>query len=270
MSCLDPEIFKNPSKVEEFMCISGMGVPFDPVLDVCGHTYCKNCYKRFLALGDSRCPLTRQGLNRSFQSVIKNSALSFLDEEEIKCPHHEKGCEWNGKVKELGSHFTERCEYARLTCPLGECLEYDMSREDYQTHLTSCNHAQVCCKFCKNDYQKSKMRYHYEQECKEKPEYCNDCKDYIGQFKQTDHAKNCPSKQHKCPYSVYNCDFVGNLKQIEEHLTNTLAMMHHISKQGEMIRALQCQLNKLQKSQCCHSKNDTPKTEDVDMRGLFD
>lgn len=270
MSCLDPEIFKNQSRVEGFVCVSGMGVPFIPVIDLCGHTYCRDCYRRFLFSGSGACPLTRLQLNSDMKTVNKNYALSFLDEEELKCPHFEAGCQWNGKVKDLEAHLVDECPHAMLFCPYLGCSESSLTREEYQSHLDVCLYKPIECRFCKETYTKMKERSHYDHHCKEKPIFCGHCNDLIANFDKNHHPTNCPSIKRKCPYIGISCRFEGNLKQMKNHLTDPISMMDHLSKQTKMILKLGQQIKDLQKKQCSCSEKKSDETDDTSLQGLFE
>lgn len=245
MSCLDPEIFKNPSQVENFVCASGMGVPFKPVLDSCGHTYCWDCYRKILFSENSTCPFSRRALNQDLKTIRKNHTLSFLDEEEIKCSNYEKGCEWNAKLKNLETHLYEECSFASLPCTYFGCNQFIFTREELQNHRKACMLRPIECRFCKETYQKRREKHHCEKECLELPRFCHSCQDYIAQFDKNDHSKNCPSRKRQCPYAELNCAFEGNLKQIKDHLKDPVSVIDHLSKQTKMILSLSKEIAEL-------------------------
>jgi len=90
--CIPEELFINydSGRFKEFQCPINLGIFNDPVVDPCGHTFCKSCIDKHLK-SKRTCPLT----NKPFENinVVRNIIVkNFLALEIVKCPKSKAGC----------------------------------------------------------------------------------------------------------------------------------------------------------------------------------
>ena len=78
-----------------------------------GHTYCAECYSKWLDEHDS-CPSCRAHV--SLHNLSRNLPLTNLIAKlPMKCKYHSSGCKWTGQMQDLQQHITS-CSYKCSVC----------------------------------------------------------------------------------------------------------------------------------------------------------
>ena len=103
---------------DRFICQICTKVIGEPYLAVCcGQHYCESCLKKSFALaGKEICPHCRVV---DFNHVIDKGVRSEINQLEVKCSNHGRGCEWTGELGALKMHLESDngCKFVIISCP---------------------------------------------------------------------------------------------------------------------------------------------------------
>jgi hypothetical protein len=244
MSCLDPRLFTNSTFVENFRCDLGNGVLFDPVIDQCGHSYCRNCHYALITLHDGICQISKKKCNNQI-SLKKNTSLSFLQKEELLCPSNQMGCNWQGRVADLDVHLYNECQFSILTCKLIQCRKSNMTKEDYEHHVGECSSETISCNDCELHILRGALSIHVQIHCLEVKVQCLHCKLVFPRKNIEMHQNGCPRRKFSCQFASGGCDFIGEIDEIASHLSQSKEMTKHITIQAQEIHSLKQQVSSL-------------------------
>lgn len=93
-----------------------------PVTLPCGHSACRNCYRRLLEIEEQKskttalCPECRKHFGR--ESLIVSYAMDRVTSSlEVQCLNED--CEWKGQLGEAEDHNRQCPRQAKISCPLG-------------------------------------------------------------------------------------------------------------------------------------------------------
>ena len=93
-----------------------------PVTLLCGHSACRNCYRRLLEIEEQKskttalCPECRKHFGR--ESLIVSYAMDRVTSSlEVQCLNED--CEWKGQLGEAEDHNRQCPRQAKISCPLG-------------------------------------------------------------------------------------------------------------------------------------------------------
>ena len=193
----------------------------------CKKTFCEDCLVEALN-NVCRCPLCRS----ENPMVYENDAIDDgVNDFQVLCLHHAKGCEWRGHLLHEPQHREERCGYEEIECERQEigCEVVDERRHMKKHIEEECAHREVPCEYCGDFQQIWKMALHLIS-CPEYPVACvNDCCVKGLLRKNIDsHQKVCPEAVVDCPFAEMGCQ-EGQLKRkdIESHTTS--AVSHHLA-----------------------------------------
>ena len=92
-----------------------------PVTLPCGHSACRNCYRRLLEIEEQKskttalCPECRKHFGR--ESLIVSYAMDRVTSSlEVQCLNED--CEWKGQLGEAEDHNRQCPRQAKISCPL--------------------------------------------------------------------------------------------------------------------------------------------------------
>jgi hypothetical protein len=218
MSCFDSDLFKDPSQIQDelFRCPVSGEILNNPVLDECGHTFCRNCFVRICDYHDELCPISRKPIHKS--QLIPNLPIkAMLDDLELKCIHLTQGCGWEGNVREVDDHLL-RCDYQFVICT-NKCGLMIM-RIAMMDHCNSCLMRPVICENCHKELPYTDyINRHLPKDCPEVQVICpNNCGRKLARKLVKNHTdKECPNSILNCQFEHYGCRFVCRRKKMSPH-----------------------------------------------------
>ena len=193
----------------------------------CKKTFCEGCLDEALNKF-YRCPLCRA----ENPMVYENDAIDDgVNDFQVLCLHHAKGCEWRGHLLHEPQHREEKCGYEEIECERREigCEVVDERRHMKKHIEEECEYREVPCEHCGDFQQIWEMALH-RNSCPEYPVACvNDCSvERLLRKNIGSHQKVCPEAVVDCPFAEMGCQ-EGQLKRkdIESHTTS--AVSHHLA-----------------------------------------
>lgn len=100
------DLFKDRSKIPDFICPICSGFPIDPVKDHCDHlrhTFCRECLSEWMAV-KYICPVSKSQINPK-KIVPDLEMIQAADHLEVKCANFYYKCTWAGTLKDLREHL---------------------------------------------------------------------------------------------------------------------------------------------------------------------
>ena len=217
-----PDSQKN---LNQFLCILCGGVLYNPLLDSCGHLYCKKCIYQSLESSNT-CPISRNKIDIKLlqtQDVIESN----LNAEIVYCKHKDIGCKFTGMLKNLEDHLTSTCRKQVISCENSDC-GISLLREDMVRHLKICDYRQVNCPLCFKVVKYNRKAYHIEECQKFKLECPLNCGKVIEREMMDIHCSfDCDNLEVDCPYVEMGCKIKTLKKNVGDHL-NLLKDEHNV------------------------------------------
>lgn len=210
------EDFTEQSQIiaKDYICPLCEGVYFDPVIDMCGHISCEKCFQSFDP-SFTKCPFTNEPIS---SRPTKVSVMTIIIEKQILyCSNTDKGCTWEGQVKDYQFHITNECPKQLLKCSMIGCNQ-EVPREDFKTHLVNCNYRNVDCEFCKESFPFIQLESHYESCPKYLIECPQQCSILIQREALSHHVeKECNFTKVNCCYFSIGCSCIVQKNDLENH-----------------------------------------------------
>ena len=269
-----------------FICQICAKVLREPHLAVCcGQHFCESCLNQwFKQQRKESCPHCRAE-GKAFSHVINKGLRSEINQLEVKCSNHGKGCKWTGELGTLKTHLQsdKGCGFVEVQCPnrcsgkvivrhlfsVQYCVK-SIQRKDLDRHLkTECDLRPYQCEHCghKDTYHEitgkgcppahtvtmvwRKATFHYGK-CPEFPLTCpNNCG--AGNIKRKNmdsHRSECPQEPVQCPFAEAGCKEHLRRSQLEGHMTSSiqqhlLLVMNDYKKVKERLRVTETKLEEL-------------------------
>ena len=192
----------------------------------CGHSFCKSCLDTAKDTGNSSCPTC---CAEEF-TVFPNKQMDrFINDLQVFCVNKEKGCDWQGEMKNIEKHLTsdDGCHFEDVECS-NKCGSM-LQRQDLVNHTTKeCQNRMITCPHCNIAY------YFYEGEqhndhCTQFPLPCpNQCESEIAREDMEVHKDECTLETVHCEYYYHlGCDATMLRKDKKYH--NEQNMENHLS-----------------------------------------
>ena len=143
------------SSIAKKTCPIGYGVFNQAVLDRYGYTYCERCILKWLN-SKRECPMNKQSLTQS-DLFVNRSVRDDIEEADIVCMYAKRGCNWQGKLRDLNSHLSSECSTIRVHCHF---CDRGFMRKDVKIHQINCLERIVKCQFCSSQLRKSEITVH--------------------------------------------------------------------------------------------------------------
>lgn len=203
--------------ISDYICSLCKGVYYDPVVDTCGHVFCKECLEKFLEITKQHvCPITKACIDINMVGPIKFVA-QILEKQTLKCLN--KFCDWLGKLSDLNSHLKNDCVFEMIKCSFIDC-ETKVERRNLKEHEENCDYKHVNCELCSERILLIEKKSSHSQICKkEKIECFQGCGNNIERDSVDLHIKeSCPSTEVECYYSQFGCKLRLKKKDLKFHL----------------------------------------------------
>lgn len=221
--CYPTEIFKDQDILENFLCPINKGILQDPIMDSCGHSFCKSCIENYHK-EKKNCPISENEIE--MEDLIKNNiVLKIIENLEIFCILKKDGCKWEGFVKDLDMHIEEDCEYEKINCENNLCKN-KIRRKDLEEHLKNCEFRKIECENCLKEEIFIKMPDHLKICENIQIECINNCQKKIMRKEMHFHIeKNCENTEVSCPF--IGCKKKEKRKSIQDHLCSSIGYIYH-------------------------------------------
>ncbi len=190
------------------------GVYYHPMVDSCGHVFCKTCLLKQIDISP-KCPFTGNDLTDYNKiDIISN----ILNNQRVYCRNRKLNCDWMSKLSDLESHLEKECPKQTIQCKYKKCT-HPISREEFDEHLKACDYRVVNCEFCTTEIPHTDIKSH-QDEC---PLFKVKCPQLCGIEiirKDLDEHKvtDCLNTVTVCPFKDIGCDSVITKKSMDEYL----------------------------------------------------
>jgi hypothetical protein len=202
---------ENHALISEYICFLCKGIYHDPVVDICGHVFCKECLFKSLQLS-KLCPITNTKLE-SFTLHPIPFITSILDKQNILCRNN---CNWTGIVSNYKKHIDEECINEPQKCKYLSCNEY-IKRIDLKAHEEVCFHMPYTCNYCFVDFPLVDKENH-QLNCPKIIIICS-CNKELERCEMENHIiNNCINTIVDCEYIKIGCSAKVKRGELEEHL----------------------------------------------------
>jgi len=206
MSKFNESILKKLVKeTSSLRCAVCTGVFDDPKRLPCGHVFCKICID---SLPKKLCPIDRSEFQID-KIVDDRNMRDIINELEIYCSSKDKGCTWEGEVREMSYHLQETCNYTLFPC---KNCSVPIMRISANFHELTCAGSMITCPTCSWKGPRSDSVKHIQ-----------DC-----QFKEVD----CELKEFGCNVTVQRCKLQEHL-YAPEHMPILIRELKNTKKREE-------------------------------------
>ena len=220
--------------LSEFICYLCKGVYFEPVLDSCGHVYCKKCINQHFDRSDI-CPIYKTKSSKSISKL--EFANKILEKYKIRCKNYNYGCIFFDKIAEYKRHD---CEFQNVRCHNKDC-NIVLYKFELSEHKKKCEFRVIHCDLCKKE---CVYKNFSEHECGKKLIPCSlNCCSFVPRDELDIHIKNkCDNNIINCLYLKYGCDEKFTRKELKIHLFEK-----NFEHNSLMIREFENRFNEIRK-----------------------
>ena len=188
----------------------------DPhMTECCGHVFCKSCLDNAKATQYASCSMCKDEHFNTFCNKQINREVQSL---RVYCTNKEKGCEWEGEVRDISAHL-DGCQFEGVKCPNG-CEEL-IQRQLLPKHIKfKCTHREVECQYCCDKVKLIFADGLHLEECTKLPLPCPNGCEKIEMILREDmeaHRKECSLELIQCEYHSVGCDTRIARKRKTEH-----------------------------------------------------
>ena len=198
--------------LDELKCPVCLQLVSDPVQTSCGHLFCDECME-----GLNVCPIDDSDFTLK-PDHLKDARVCNL---KVKCPHKQRGCQWQGKLGEVEKHIEIDCERVIVECKHVGC-NLDMERGQLLAHMNNdCLYREYTCPFCGLEDTYCKITTAHFTICQELPLPCpGGCgSDGLVRRSMSKHlSKECPEEFVSCSFVVAGCKQIVKRKELQQHL----------------------------------------------------
>ena len=219
----------------------------EPMLTKCGHQFCQECLRPLIRDGNVTCPVCREELKESemfLNNMTKREILSL----KIYCDQREKGCSWQGELRQRDEHNQE-CRYVAEACS-NDCGELGMRIVMDYHKQNKCNRRIVGCCYCDAQLEYGQLTVHYEM-CDSYPVDCPyECGTQVARKYVEVHISRegvCPTSPLQCDFASARCQFIGNREQLQDHVDKNI--VYHLSLAMQTVSNVQERLASAEKKQ---------------------
>ncbi|KAL1525216.1 hypothetical protein AB1Y20_020083 [Prymnesium parvum] len=106
----------------------------DPVFTPCHHTFCGDCIRQHILMGNQTCPECGEAVQLN-QLEVNSMAVNLLKTFKTGCIYQANGCKWKGKIRDLTDHY-KSCNFAVTHCPYG--CGTKLEQHSLRKHMKEC------------------------------------------------------------------------------------------------------------------------------------
>jgi hypothetical protein len=209
--------------IQDYKCPLCSGIYMNPVVDLCGHVFCKNCILKYIEKKEKLCPISGWKLEEGNMSslVIINE---ILGKQSVQCKNKTSDCKWIGKLAELDVHMSTQCLKQIVNCPHDGCSVH-LLREDIEQHSRDCSFRIVICQDCHVKIPHTEINSH-QSDCPRSKIHCPKKCEQMIERKDVDHhiAIECRNSEIECPYNDYGCHTKLIKKELNDHMSLNMNM----------------------------------------------
>jgi ribosomal protein L35 len=203
--------------VKDYKCPFCEGIYLNPVVDSCGHVFCKRCINHFIETHD-KCPYSGWKLEeKNIQKIVLIGDI--LEKQTVFCKNRHFHCEWLGKLSELDAHLNLDCRRQVVKCPHNGC-ENSVFREDLDDHTSACEWRIVACSDCHILTPYIEVKNHQDV-CPRFKVCCpQNCGHHIERQEVDNHIQDiCFNTIISCPYKEIGCFSKVTKKELNDYMT---------------------------------------------------
>lgn len=202
--------------LSEFTCPLCSGVYKDPVLDQCGHVFCKKCLMKVVDITGT-CPLTSMAVSKD-KIFVMDFILRQIEKQFMYCKNKREGCTWENQCSQLQNHLDNECTKQLVTCTNNKC-GIQSHREDFEDHLSNCSFKQIeCPSSCGKMVKRNSLQKHSEK-CPNTVITCSQgCESKIVRKDLTNHLQDfCVNSLINCTLKSAGCEVKGSRAMVQKH-----------------------------------------------------
>lgn len=218
---LDLEDFVKESRpiVQDYKCPLCEGIYMNPVVDNCGHVFCRTCIVQYIER-ERKCPFSQWKLEENHVTKLV-LVKDILEKQFVLCKNRIFYCNWVGKLCELERHLNEDCTRQEVVCPHIGCTS-TVFREDLKTHEGLCEYRIVDCQDCEIQIAFVEIKPHQDVCPKFKVPCPQECGALVERKEISGHIlEACLNTVVDCPYKDIGCSTKITKKELESYLTGS-------------------------------------------------
>ena len=226
-------VSKDPAQIEDLQCPICFELVFEPVLTACGHLFCQRCVK-----GQTKCPTCRDKLQcmRTQRDERKVKSLK------VKCPNWERGCQWQGDLRDTAQHIDTNCQMETVPCLIG--CKKKIVRGRLKEHGETCPQRAYKCPHCQFASTFVKVTTAHFTVCKKFPLGCPaGCGSSHSRGEMAIHLTTCAEELVPCKYATIGCAEEMKRKDLQTHVQDKKD--YHLEKSMDMVVQLSMGLSEV-------------------------
>ena len=203
--------------IRELSCPLCKGILFIPVVDHCGHMYCKECYEKYY-VPNRKCPVNPNEVLTCSEPRVLEGVQRIIETKIVKCRNRERGCQWTGPVKDFQEHQEKFCKKQLVGCPNKDC-HLKFMRENFEEHTKNCEYREEECEDCHIKLPYKKLGDHHTICPKFKLPCPQRCGMIIMREEISSHCEEvCENSTVGCPYRKIGCEATFLRKELNKHI----------------------------------------------------
>ena len=184
----------------------------------CGKIYCKSCLDELKSKSDNfNCPSCRNSLKGEHKYFPDKNMIRMTDKLTIYCNNKDKGCQWEGLLKDFEEGHLPKCPYQIIGCS-NNC-GVNLQHQELDRHLIQCPRRQFTCPFCKTRGEHRNITGDHITTC---PDYILECPNTgcdegIKRSQIAKHRTECPKEIVSCHHSSIGCSTKIKREELLSH-----------------------------------------------------
>eukprot|EP00457_Paulinella_chromatophora_P003384 gb/GEZN01003391.1/.p1 GENE.gb/GEZN01003391.1/~~gb/GEZN01003391.1/.p1 ORF type:complete len:495 (+),score=57.91 gb/GEZN01003391.1/:93-1577(+) len=210
---------------EDLICTVCSHIFQDPYA-ICAneHILCQACLNDLKKMPNPKCPSCRSPLLP--EPIRSRSTGKLIDKLRLKCPNHQRTCDWTGRTSQLLAHQAV-CAFQLISCPYESEVyaKHTVLRKELKEHVGACPSRPVKCLLgCDSFIIARDQRKHQEENCALRHVTCRQegCNSSFRFFESVKHLTECQFLQVPCIFQPLGCPVELNRRDLVPHLQEAL------------------------------------------------